>query len=250
VRTRVGCGSLSSIGSGSADVGGIRLDEPVTVHDVARRLPPIADLRNLCRSLAMLDAILSPDRESRYHFFDTAWGEGAEMAAMGNGSGDEYSIVFSAAGVYIRGFGHESPMSPYRQDHAPWPGVIDDVPDVFRSFAEEPAFTDEDGVPVVTACLWREATDDRWHHGTIDFPSDHADPDGTTSLFHLLVDRSPGAFQRFAEDYYEVAVNLAAVSDVYGSRPLDRELVSSLNEEITLADLARDLSEIGYPRAR
>lgn len=223
---------------------------PVTVQDVARLLPSIADLRNLCRALAMLDAILSPDRESRYHFFDTAWAEDEEMASMSDGSGDEYSIVFAAAGVYIRGFGHESPMSPYHHDRKTWPGVIDDVPDIFQPFVEEPAFTDEHGVPVVTACLWREVTDDRWHHGTIDFPSDRADPDGATSLFPLLVDRSPEAFQRFAEDCYEIAVDPAAVRGVYELRPLDPKLVSSLNGEVTLADLTRDISEIGYPRAR
>lgn len=225
------------------------MDEPVTVYDVARRLPAIADLRDLCRSLAMLDAILSPDRESRYYSFNAAWAEGEEMASMRNGSGDEYSIVFSVAGGYVRGFGHESPMSPYAHDCEPWPGVIDDVPDVFKPFVQEPAFTDEDGVPVVTVCLWREATDDQWHHGTIDFPSNCADPDGATGLFPLLVDRSPEAFQRFAEDYYEVSVDLEAVSDVYALRPLDQELVSSLNVAVTLADLAQDISDIGYPQA-
>ncbi|WP_459547550.1 hypothetical protein [Nocardia sp. X0981] len=38
--------------------------------------------------------------------------------------------------------------------------------------------------------------------------------------------------------------------DVYGLRPLDQELVSSLNVEITLADLARDIAGIGCPQAR
>ncbi|MFC5187840.1 hypothetical protein [Actinomadura harenae] len=221
----------------------------MTVYDAARRFPAIPDLRELCRSLAMLEAILSPDWESRHHTFNVAWAEGEEVASMRNGSGDEYSIVFSAAGVYVRGFDHESSMSPYLHDGEPWPGVIDDVPDVFRRFVEEPAFTDEDGVPVVTACLWRETTDDQWRHGSIDFPPGQADPDGATGLFPLLVDRSPEAFQRFAEDYYEVPVDLAAVKDVYASRPLNQDLVSSLNPELTLADLAEDISEIGYPQA-
>ncbi len=167
---------------------------------------------------------------------------------MRNGAGDEYSIVFSAAGVYVRSFSHESPMSPYGNDGEPWPGVIDQVPEVFRPFVEEPAFTDEDGVPVGTACLWRRATDDQWCHGRIDFPAGRADPDGTTGLFDLLIDRSPEAIQCFAEDHYEVPVDLAAVNNVYALRPLDQELVSSLNAEVTLADLAQDISEIGYPR--
>jgi hypothetical protein len=82
----------------------------------------------------------------------------------------------------------------------------------------------------------------------IDFPEGAVDPDGTTSLFDLLVERSPETFQRFAEDYYEVSVDLAAVSQVYALRPLTRELVSSLNPEVSLADLAQDISEIGYPQ--
>ncbi|MFF7530232.1 hypothetical protein ACFZB2_14215 [Streptomyces bobili] len=221
---------------------------PVTVYDVARRLPGIADLRDRCRSLAMLDAILSPEWEFRYHSFSTAWADGQEAASMRNGSGDEYTVVFCAAGAYVRGFGHETPMNPYGNDGEPWPGVLDEVPERFKPFVEEPAFTDEDGVPVVTACLWRETTDDRWHHGTLDFPTDSADPDGSTSLFELLADPSPRAFQRFAEDYYEVPVDVAAVSDVYALRPLRQELVSSLNADVTLADLAKDITDIGYPQ--
>lgn len=229
-------------------VGGIGLDEPVTVYDVARQLPAVADLRDLCRSLAMLDAILSPDWEGRYYSFNAGWADGEEMASMRNGSGDEYSIVFSAAGAYVRGFDHESPMSPFGNDGEPWPGVVDEVPEPFRAFVEEPAFTDHERVPVVTACLWRGPTDEQWHHGTIEYPEDAVDPDGATSLFGLLVDRSPEAFQRFAEDYYEVSVDLEAVSQVHALRPLDQELVSLLNPEVSLTDLAQDISEIGYPQ--
>ena len=241
--------SLPTTGTNvAAALDRLGLDEHMTVYDVARRLPAIAELRDLCRALAMLDAILSPDRVDRYYSMNAAWADGEETASMRNGSGDEYSIVFSTAGVYVRGFDHESPMSPYGNDGDPWPGVIDEVPECFTSFVEEAAFTDEDGVPVVTACLWRGATDDRWHHGTIDFPDRAVDPDGAAGLFELLVDRSPEAFQRFAEDYYEVPVDLEAVRQVYALRPLSQELVSLLNPEVRLTDLTRDISEVGYPQ--
>ncbi|MFF0533111.1 hypothetical protein ACFYT3_32680 [Nocardia amikacinitolerans] len=45
-------------------------------------------------------------------------------------------------------------------------------------------------------------------------------------------------------------MDLKAVIDVYALRPLDQELVSLLNVEVTLADLADDIAEIGYPGAR
>ncbi|WP_329384360.1 hypothetical protein [Streptomyces sp. NBC_01716] len=219
----------------------------MTAYDVARRLPAIADLRHLCRSLAVLDTILSPDWEYRYYSFDSAWAEGEEMASMRNGSGDDYSIVFSPVGAYVRGFDHESPMSPYVNDGELWPGVMDEVPTAFRSWVEEPAFSDEDNVPVATACIWREAADDRWRHGTIDFPLGREDPDGADSLFRLLVERSPEAYRRFAEDYYEVPVDLEAVRHVYASRPVTPALVSSLNAEADFAAVADEIGRIGHP---
>ncbi|WP_424878124.1 hypothetical protein [Streptomyces sp. SLBN-8D4] len=219
----------------------------MTVQDVARQLPEIAVLREHCRSMAAVEAVLSPEWAYRYHSFNDHWSEKESMASMRNGAGDEYSIVFSAAGTYIRGFDHESPMSPFAED-GPWPGVLDEVPDVFRPCVEEPAFSDEDGMPVVTACIWRETGDGAWKTGTIDFP-DRAtdDPDGAGYLFQLLIDRSPEAFQRWAEDYYEVPVDLEAVRHVFSSRPLTEEVVSALNSEIALAGLAEDMAEIGYP---
>ncbi|WP_234375496.1 hypothetical protein [Streptomyces sp. CB01373] len=225
----------------------MRLDERVTVHDVARQLPEIAVLREHCRSLAILEAVLSPEWEDRCHSFDDHWSEQESMASMRNGSGDEYSIVFSPAGAYVRGFDHESPMSPYAED-GPWPGVLDEVPEVFRPCVEELAFSDEDGMPVVTACMWRETGDGGWRAGAIDFPDAATeDPDGAGRLFHLLVDRSPEAFRRWAEDYYEVPVGLEAVRHVFASRPLTEEVVRALNSEIGLAELVEDLAEIGCP---
>ncbi|MCG5217757.1 hypothetical protein [Streptosporangium sp. KLBMP 9127] len=198
--------------------------------------------------MAVLEAVLSPEWESRHHSFTADWSPTEEMASMRNGSGDEYSIVFSAAGAYVRGFDHEAVMSPYGND-GPWPGVLDSVPGVFRPCVEEPAFCDEDGMPVVTACLWREIGDDRWRVGEIDYPDGTNDPDGAVGLFSLLMEPSPEAFQRFAEDYYEVSIDLEAVRHVYALRPLTQAVVSVLNAELTLEDLAEDLAATRYPAA-
>jgi hypothetical protein len=42
-------------------------------------------------------------------------------------------------------------------------------------------------------------------------------------------------------------VDLGPVACVYALRPLSQELVSLLNPELSLADLAEDVIEIGYP---
>ncbi|MEU3208462.1 hypothetical protein ABZ702_32255 [Streptomyces cyaneofuscatus] len=218
----------------------------MSVHDVARRLPGISPLHDLCRSLAMLDAILCPEWDRRWHSFDAYWSPTEAMASMRDGAGGEYSLVFSAAGVYVRGFDHESPMSPYVDD-GPWPGVLDEVPAVFRDYVDEPSFTDESGLPVVTACLWRESTDDRWRAGSIEFPEEGEDSDGADWLFQLLTTGTPESYQEWAEDHFEVRLDLEAVRHVYALRPLTDELVAALNPRRVPAELAEDIKEIGYP---
>jgi hypothetical protein len=220
----------------------------MTAHEVAR--PDIPVVRDLSRSLAMLDAILMPNWEYRCHSFDAHWGPGRERASMRAGTGDEYAIVFSPVGALIRVFDHESPMSPWtRKPSAPWPGVLDAVPAVFQARMQEPAFVSE-GTFQVTACLWRQTGDDRWHTGAIDHPAGCADPDGSEWLLELLLDGSPEAYWRFAEHHDEPRpVDLAAVREVYALRPLTQELVTTLNRSLTLRHLARDIAEIGYPAA-
>ncbi|MFJ6570543.1 hypothetical protein ACIQNU_24325 [Streptomyces sp. NPDC091292] len=224
------------------------LDDRVTVHEVARLLPAISVVRDVSRAMAMAEAILCPDWADRHYSFDAHWSDGEEMASMSDGSGDEYAVVLSAASAYVRGFAHESWMSPYAYD-GPWPGVLDDVPDVFRPCVEDPAFCDEDGVPVVTACLWRQAADGHWSAGTIEFPEGRDDPDGALGLFRLLVAGTPEAYRDFAEDYYEVPVPLPAIRDLYALRPLTGDLVAALNPALTPADLTGDATVIGYPTA-
>ena len=60
----------------------------------------------------MLDAILSPEWEYRYYSFNASWGPAQELASMRNGTGDDYAIVFSPAGAWIRVFDHESQSEP------------------------------------------------------------------------------------------------------------------------------------------
>lgn len=221
----------------------------VTAYDVARRLPDIPELRALCRAQAALDAVLNPGSDDRHHRYDTGWAPGEELASMWNGSGDEYSIVFTAAGAYVRGFDHESPMSPYATDDGkPWPGVLTAVPEVFRACVEEPAFSDMPGVPSLTVCLWREHGDTAWRHGDVDFPGDG--DDGADWMFALLTDGTPEAYQKWARDYYEMPVDLGAVRHVYAGQPLTAEVVTVLNPATTLADVADELAETGYPVLR
>lgn len=141
----------------------------MTVYDIAAKLPTIDVLRDRCKGLAVLELIVGGGEP--YYAYTRAWGDD-EAALMNNGSGDEWAVVFTDDGAFIRAFDHESAMTPYRSpDHELWPGLLDGIPAVFESQIEEPAFGDEEGQFVATAVLWRLSDDERWYAGEdIAFP--------------------------------------------------------------------------------
>ena len=205
-------------------------------------LPDIARLEALCRSLALLDAILSPEWELRYYSFNSFWNAGEKMASMRNGSGDDYHLLFTPQGAILKGFAHESNMSPYHVDPpCVWKGVLDDVPEIFASFLTEPAFSLED----TTFCIWRSKSDDAWQRGAIEFTNDE-DPDGSADLLAIL-DGKPRTYQAWAEEYYEQPIDISAVEHIYHHRPLTQAIVTRLNAELSLLELEEDRVEIGYP---
>ncbi|MFB0631060.1 hypothetical protein [Streptomyces sp. AB3(2024)] len=206
-----------------------------TAHETAALLPDPAQLRTHLSALAVLDTTIGGDPRFCQYTFDPAWGPGTEAALMENGSGDDFSVLFTPAGVLIRGFDHESEMSPYgTDDEQVWPGVIDDVPAALRPLLDEPAFHDEViDAPRVTVCLWRETGDTAWRTGsTIAFPAGSEDPDGSGFLFHLLADRSPEAVQAHFEDYYERPVPLDAIRHVLAGHPLTPAIAGALSPAV------------------
>lgn len=206
-------------------------------------LPQIQALQKLSQALAMLESILCSRRDYRYYTFDSKWGEGEMMASMSNGTGDDYFLLFNAAGAILKGFDHESEMSPYATDQKEiWPGVLEDMPSEFREFLSESTIT----IAHTTFCLWKRYTDTAWRTGTINYPDDDKDADGSAWILSIL-NGEPSSYHDFAEEYYERPVDIEAVRHVYEHKPLTEEIVRSLNADRSLEDLSGDIEEIGYP---
>src|SRR5262245_26143982 len=169
---------------------------------------------------------------------------------MRNGSGDEYSIIFTGAGAFLRGFDHESPLSPFIQTPpALWPGLLTGLPAAFAPMAAEPALT-LGSCPMMTVALWRLAGDEQWQHGQIAYPraweNEYADPDGSGWLFAQLDGRSE-SYLHYASEYFERQLPAEAVTAVIEHRPLTAALVRALNSERSPNDITADLNRIGYP---
>lgn len=206
-------------------------------------LPQPDALRRILQALAMLDAILEEEWEYRYYSYNAKWSDTEEMASMRNGSGDDFFAVFDTAGCFLRGFDHESAMTPWRKTPPGiWPGVLDEVPPQFKSSLEEPAFHMED----TTFCIWRLAGESTWSRSTIDFPPGDDDPDGSLWMLSAL-DGNPETYQSYADEYFELDVELNAIARVFAHEPLSAELLRAFPSSRTMQDLISDAAEIGYP---
>ena len=207
-------------------------------------LPEIETLRNRLKSLATLDAILCPDRESRYYRYDSRWSPNEELGSLQNGSGDNVFVHFTPAGCIIIGFDHESAMSPYRTSPPQlWENVLSTVPADFVGSTSEPAFSPND----TTFCIWRLFSDDNWHCGPIDFPAG-SDPDGSEGLLSYL-DGDLLTYFKYATEYFEKEPCAYSIGQILKAKPLTSKLMSRLNPDATLDQIMADANEIGYPLA-
>jgi hypothetical protein len=200
------------------------------------------ELRRRCVSLALLDAIMSPEWQYRYYSFDGAWAEGEMMASMRDGCGDDLFIAFGVGGVFIKGFAHEAPMSPFAvgRDGKAWPGIYDGLPQVLHHFRDEPAFSRDD----VTFCLWWEESRPGWHVGVRSFlAGEH--PDGSEAML-AIYDGKPETYVAWASGYYETEIPFDAVETIYRHRPLTEGLIQSLNREARLEALLEECANWPY----
>lgn len=200
-------------------------------------------LKRRLQALAMLDAILEEEWQYRYYSFNAKWSADTQMGSMRNGGGDDFYAWFGVAGCFLRGFDHESPMSPWAgEGQKVWPGVLDSVPAAFDEALNEPAFHMQD----TTFCIWRSHSDQAWTAGAIEFPADSDDPDGSVWMLTPL-DGDPATYQEFAEEYYERDVAMQAVAHVFEHAPISQALLTLLGSQRTLEDVLKDAEEIGYP---
>jgi hypothetical protein len=225
----------------------------ISTRDLSR-LPGVAGLRRLLKSMALLDAILCRDWHFRFYSFNARWSAGEQMGSMRNGQGDDFYALFNSAGCFLKGFAHEASMSPYRDDGSRqlWPGVIQSVPPDFADCVREPAFN----IQETTFCIWRRNRQRSWQRGAIDFPRGR-DPDGARKLLSPL-DGNPATYRKWATWYFNKPfLTVAMVRHIDEHRPLTDDLVAALTPDVKMdygesphlmvEDFEDELQEIGYP---
>ena len=214
-------------------------EKPVSTRNLSL-LPNIESLRKRMQQMAALTAVVGIEFGLPPYEFHPRWAEGEQMGAYKNGAGDELFVHFTPAGCFIKGFAHESEMTPYRTDPpTPWPGLFDDVPSQFASSLQEPAFD----IPATTFLVWRLATDTQWNIGPIKFPEHFGD--GSQELLGKLV-MSAEDFTEWLCENYEAEVEVEVVAAVFKHQPLTEDQLRALQPSAKVEDLVRAVKETGY----
>jgi len=208
-------------------------------HDQA--LPDPAELKQTFLTLAVLDVAMCDTDWLRVHRYEHEWTEGVQLGSIVNGAGDDLYAFFSPAGVFIKGFDHESPFSPHaRETYEVWPGMYDEVPYALMVHLDrESALEKED----VTFCWWRGADEERWRTGKIERP------DGWDDGFNFLlgyVNPTPEAYADWAESYFEIKPDLETVRQVYAGANVTAEIIRKLNPERDTVDALNELKRLGF----
>lgn len=207
--------------------------------NVLEKLPDPEGLKKIMIVQAVLNTILCETEWLRYHSFIQKWDEGVCMAKIDNGAGDHLIMLFSAEGSIIKGFDHESQLSPYAQDeHMVWPGIFENVPNELSSLLEHEGIEKED----VTFCIWRKNSDSSWQKGKVKMPK--GANDGSDFLIGAIHQRAED-FVQWTKDYFDIALPAEVVEKVYEGVPITPEIIQMLNPDCNTEEVYRELKTMG-----
>jgi hypothetical protein len=200
-------------------------------------LPSPDLMKRRLRMFAMHDAIVAP--EFRSFEFHPKWGPGnAQMGAFKDGEGNFFFAWFSSKGAVIRGFDHDSVMSPFRHDPpVPWPGIFDGLPKELRYALEEPAFVQEE----ITFAFWAKGGDGDWRAGAVK-PPRGKDADGAERLLGCF----RKSFEAWRKKYYDTPSSPALEVLWWERAPITREVVLALNPEADLKAVREEAKLLGW----
>lgn len=202
------------------------------------RLPTPELLRERCRLCSLIDTIVAPEFPS--FEFHSKWRRGEQLAAFKDGHGNFVFLWFSPRGCVVRGFDHESAMSPFQSDPPkPWPKLFEGLPKNLGYALREPAFALEE----VTFCFWHPSGE-HWERGPVRFPRGAGrDADGARALLKPFV----ADYGRWCADYYGRRLSARDLNRLRRGEVLDAETVFALNSKADVAAVKRTAKEIAWP---
>lgn len=211
-------------------------ETPVKPTEERLSLPGPGKLKSLMRSLAILDVIICEEPEYRIYSFHPKWDDDAVMAKVDNTSGDDMFIFFKQDSAIIKGFDHESPISPYNaEEFKVWPGIYDNTPPYLLKLLDDEAVERK----LVTFCIWNTAGS--WESGNVKFPKGE---DGGESWLLQNIVKTPEEYVAWVKDYHERETDLAPVKAIYNGDEVTAELIRAIDPSRDVTKVLDEISSI------
>ena len=194
-----------------------------------KKLPSKDTLKNICKAISVLDAILCAEWEYRYYSYNSKWGEDEELCEMQNMEDQRLLILFKKKGCIINGIhnGYEDANKNL---------LTKGLPEIYREF-----IFDEPIVSYGTSfCIWTNESG-KWQYNETD------KADGKEELLHIF-DGNPATYKQWAEEYFEVEdIPLSIIEQIYRGETLTKNMVLVVNPKIEdWEQLISDLKEANY----
>ncbi len=199
------------------------------------KLPDPETLRRQMILLAVLDIICCEEEWLRVHRYDPDFQPGVQLGIIENGAGDHLYVLFTADGCVMKGFDHESPLSPHAQDeYEVWPGMYEGLPGDLQAALHSSGDTLE--AEDVTFCLWQENGNPVWmcgEWGELDrLDNKEAESGGADFLLGYLHE-TPDDYIEWASDYFSglQPLPLEPLRALFGGGPVPDGLIAAINPE-------------------
>lgn len=167
------------------------------------------EIKAALRASSSLEKLLCDEAWLRCFMYKENWSEGIDIMTYDNGGGDHVHVIFQNDSILIKGFDHESEVSPYAQDeYKIWQGMYDGVSnDFLRVLNDESLEYDH-----VTFCYWRSSNNEEWSQGDVKF--DNNENDGSGWLLSALT-LTPEKYIEYAKSYYTNGLNRMSEEQIF-----------------------------------
>jgi hypothetical protein len=209
------------------------------------KLPNTKRLKEILLSQSALDIIMKDEVNAwlRLSSFYKNYFDGIDMVKIDNGAGDNMYILFSKDGAIIKGFDHNSILSPYANDKGEiTKGIYDSVPIELMELLKDESIEVND----VTFCVWISKNDSNWKKGNIIVPEDYKEnDDGERFLLGYIFDDAD-SWLDWAEYHYEEEILSECVKAIYEHKDITREIIEKINPKRDVDAVIKELKMVGY----
>ena len=209
------------------------------------QLPDPQRLKEILLIQAAMDIIMKDKEDAwlRLVNFYKDYKDGIDMFKFDNGAGDNMYIIFSQEGVIIKGFDHESILSPYDNEKGEIAkGIYDLVPDELIEVLQDESIEMND----VTFCIWRRNTDSNWKKGKVDVPETYEEGDDGEGFLLGYIYEDPASWLEWAKYYYSREIPIDYIKNIYEHRNITKEVLQKINPERDAESVMKELKEIDF----